>query len=191
MARIPYVDPATAPPRLREALDRLPAPLNVFRMVANAAGAFPDWARLGGAILGKMDLAPRLRELVILRVARLSGCAYEWGQHVPIGLACGLDEAAIAALERDATDDPAFDERDRAVLRAVDEAIASVRLGDAALDGLRAHFDARGIVEILLTVGFYRGLAMLLESTGVDLDPPAGEALVGDIRRRLAERGRG
>lgn len=188
MARIPYLDLESASPRTREALERLPAQLNVFRMVANAEGLFPEWARLGGAILGRMALEPRLRELVILRVGRLSGCEYEWVQHVPIGLACGLDRAAIDALERGATDDPAFDDRDRAVLRAVDEAVSSVRIGDATLDGLRAHFDARGIVEILSTIGFYRALAILLVSTGVDLDEPAGEAIVGDITRRLSGR---
>src|SRR5262249_14005346 len=92
MARIPYLDPAKASERVPETLAQLPAPLNVFRMMAHAETLFPHWVRLGGAILGRAKLSPRLRELVILRVARLSKCDYEWTQHVPIAKACGITD---------------------------------------------------------------------------------------------------
>lgn len=188
MARIPYVDPATAPPKVREALEALPAKLNVFRMLANAGTLFQPWVRLGGAILGRMQLAPRLRELIILRVARRSSCDYEWTQHVPIAKACGIDDSQIQALAADRPDAPGFDDADRLILRATDEAIAQVRLPDATFSALAARFSQQEVVEILMTVGFYRGLAMVLESTGVEVDPPAGTAIVDDLTRRMAGR---
>src|SRR5205807_1844496 len=70
MARLPYIDAEHAPDRVREALDAIP-PLNIFRMVATAETAFRPWLALGGALLGSLELDPRLRELAILRVARL------------------------------------------------------------------------------------------------------------------------
>src|SRR4051794_25598843 len=98
MARLPYVDPATAPEPVREALDAAP-PLNVFRMVAHAETAFRPWMRFGGALLGAAQLDAVLRELAILRVARLTpGADYEWVQHVPIALTCGATDEQIAAL---------------------------------------------------------------------------------------------
>ncbi len=185
MARIPYIDPATATPELRDALERLPAGLNVFKMLANAETLFPSWARLGGAILGRMKLSPKLRELIILRVARLSDCDYEWTQHVPIGRNCGIDDAQIAALAENRADAPCFDETERIVLRATDESVEGVRLPEATFEELARRFDRREIVEILMTAGFYRALAMVLESTAVDSDPPAGAEVVGEIVRRL------
>jgi hypothetical protein len=87
MARLPYVDPATAPPRVRQALELVP-PLNVFRTMAHADTAFRPWLRWGGTLLGDLELDPVLRELAILHVARLTPHAeYEWVQHVPIALA--------------------------------------------------------------------------------------------------------
>jgi AhpD family alkylhydroperoxidase len=185
MARIPYADIEQAPERLREAFAQLPAKLNVFRMMAHAAALFPHWARLGGAILGRSKLSSRLRELVILRVARLSRCDYEWTQHVPIAMACGITDDQIAALREGRDDAPGFDDADRLVLRATDEAIRDVRLPDATFAAVAKRFSHQEIVELLMTVGFYRGLAMVLESTGVDLDPPAGTAIVDDIARRI------
>ena len=89
MARLPYVDPATAPEAVRELLDRLPVKLNVFHMMAHAETDFRPLVGLGSAILGHQQLDPKLRELVILRVATLSPARYEWVQHVPIARATG------------------------------------------------------------------------------------------------------
>jgi 4-carboxymuconolactone decarboxylase len=185
MARLPYVDPATAPERVREALERLPVPLNIFRMVAHAETAFPEFMRLGGAILGRLELAPRLRELVILRVAKLSPSIYEWTQHVPIGKATGVTDEQIAALEKGDVSASCFDETDRLVLRFVDETVREVKVSDATFAKAAARFSPREVVELVLTVGFYMMVARLLESTAVDVDPPAGTAIPDSIRRAL------
>ncbi|MDX6668502.1 MAG: hypothetical protein QOK04_1882, partial [Solirubrobacteraceae bacterium] len=60
MARLPYVDPATAPPEVREALEAIP-PLNIFRTLAHAETAFRPALRLGGALLTQGELDNRLR----------------------------------------------------------------------------------------------------------------------------------
>ena len=94
MARLPYVDPATAPPKVREVLERLPVQLNIFRMMAHAETNFRPLLRLGASILGEQKLDARLRELAILRVAKLSPARYEWVQHVPIAKAVGATDDA-------------------------------------------------------------------------------------------------
>ena len=55
MARLPYVDPATASPEVRDALERAPA-LNIFRMMANAETAFRPWLRWGATLLSELEL---------------------------------------------------------------------------------------------------------------------------------------
>src|SRR3989304_5064541 len=100
MARLPYVDPATAPEHVREMLGKLPVPLNIFRMMAHAEDDFRPLIRLGTAIPGRQKLSAKVRELVILRVGRLSQARYEWVQHVPIALATGATQEQTDALAR-------------------------------------------------------------------------------------------
>ena len=98
MARIQPVNPAETNDKVREALEALP-PLNIFRTLAHAETAFRPFLRFGGAVLGRMQLDPLVRELAILVVAREAEAQYEWIQHVAIAKQVGASDAQIAALE--------------------------------------------------------------------------------------------
>src|SRR5262249_48180211 len=132
MARLPYVDPASAPEQVRETLERLPVKLNVFRRLARRETCSRRLLQPGPAILARQELSPRLRELTILLVGRRSPAPYEWTQHVPIACATGATDEQIAAIERGALDAACFDERERAVLDAAAELLQRPRLGDAS-----------------------------------------------------------
>src|SRR6266566_1541857 len=174
MARLPYVEPATAPEHVRELLEQLPVKLNVFRMMAHAETDFRPLVGLGTAILGRQKLSAKLRELAILRVAALSPARYEWVQHVPIAQAMGATPAQVAALERGDIAADAFDPLEQAVLRFTTEVVRDVRASEATFAELARHLSAQEIVELIVTVGYYMMIARLLETTAVDLDPPAG-----------------
>jgi alkylhydroperoxidase family enzyme len=182
MARLPYVDPAAAPEKVREALAGLAAPLNIFRIMAHAETNFRPLLRFGGSILSQQQLSPRLRELAILRVAHLSHARYEWVQHVPIAKATGVTEAQIAALDAGSIAD-GFDARDRLVLRFTDELVRDVRVSDGTFGEMTRHFPPREIVELIFAVGFYMMIARLLETTAVDLEDAVGTAIVDALRR--------
>ncbi|MEE9608290.1 MAG: carboxymuconolactone decarboxylase family protein [Myxococcota bacterium] len=182
MARLPYVDAAQASQPVRELLEALPVDLKVFRMMANAETCFRPLLSLGTAILGRQKLDAKLRELAILRIARLSSCQYEWVQHVPIAKATGASQAQIEALERGAADADCFDPAERSVLRFTDEVVQNVKASDAAFAELNQRFSAQEIVELILAIGYYMTVARLLESTEVDLDPPADTKVIDAIR---------
>src|SRR5262245_48840287 len=182
MARLPYVDPKTAPAEVRELLERLPVSLNVFRMMAHAETDFRPLVQLGTSILGRQQLSARLRELTILRVATLSRARYEWVQHVPIAEATGATRAQIDALERGDIDADCFDPAERRVLYFVTEVVRDVRASDATFGAVASQLSPREVVELLLTIGYYMMIARLLETTAVDLDPPAGTKVVDSIR---------
>lgn len=184
MARLPYVDPAAAPQSVRDTLSRLPVSLNVFRMMAHAETCFRPLVRLGTAILAEQQLSPKLRELAILRVARLSRAPYEWTQHVPIGKATGLTDAQIAALERDEATSACFDADERLVLDFTTEVVRDVRASDETLARAAERFGAREVVELVLAVGYYMMIARLLETTGVDLEPAPGTRVYDSLPRR-------
>ena len=182
MARLPYVDPATAPEEVKKLLQALPVQLNVFRMMAHAETDFRPLVGLGTSILGRQKLSAKLRELAILRVAALSPARYEWVQHVPIAQAVGASQAQVAALERGDTEAACFDALERAVLRFTTEVVRDVRASDTAFADVQALLSPQEVVELVITVGYYMLIARLLETTAVDLDPPAGTRVVDALR---------
>lgn len=171
MARLPYIDPESSHPKVQDALGRLPD-LRIYRMVGHAETAFRPFLRLGGAILGQLELSPRLRELAILRVASLSRAEYEWVQHVSLALGAGVTQAQVESVERGDIDGEAFDAVERTVLRFTTEALERVHVSDETFRAAAKQLTPREIVELLLTIGYYRMVATLLETTEVDLDPP-------------------
>ena len=182
MARLPYVDPATASEEVRDVLNRMPVPLAIFRMMAHAETNFRSLVRFGGHILGKQQLSAKLRELAILRVANRSPARYEWVQHVPIAKAAGATDAQVAALERGDAAARCFDTRERIVLRFTDELIDNVKVSDATFAAARQEFPPREIVELILAVGFYMMIARLLETTAVELEADAGTKTVDALK---------
>jgi 4-carboxymuconolactone decarboxylase len=182
MARIPYVDPAAAPEPVREALAALPA-LNIFRLLAHAETSLRPALRLGGSILGDQRLDPALRELAILHVAQATGAEYEWVQHVPLARAAGVRDEQVMAVERGELAAACFDRRECLVLRCAAEALRDDRASSEAFDALVVELSAQEAIELLLAVGYYRTLATIMRSAEIDLDEPAGSALVDSIPR--------
>ena len=133
------------------------------------------------ACLSKQQLDARLRELAILRIARLSAAEYEWVQHVPIAEIAGVTAAQIEALERGEIEAACFDPVERAVLRFTSEVVRDVRASDATFAELGRWLGHREVVELVLAIGYYMLIARLLETTGVDLEPAAGKRLIDAI----------
>ncbi len=182
MARLPYVDPNTAPEHVRDALERVPVRLNIFRMMAHAESNFRPLLRLGTAILSQQQLDAKLRELAILRVAQLSPARYEWIQHVPIAKAVGVTQAQIDAVETGNVDAGCFAADERLVLQFTTAVVRDVRAPDALFAAVRERFSPREIVELILAVGFYMTMARLMETTGVDLEPDAGTTIIDALK---------
>jgi alkylhydroperoxidase family enzyme len=178
MARLPYPDPDDSPDRVRDALARLP-PLNIFRMLSHAETAFRPFLRFGGAILGELQLDPKLRELAILQVAAQAQAQYEWVQHAAIARAIGVGDDQIAAVQAQDLDSACLGESDRAVLRFARELIEQPRVGDETFAQARRHLSPREIVELMLTVGDYLMLARIMTTLELELDDAAGLRVLG------------
>ena len=111
VARIPYPDLDKADPQVREMLGRLPAPANIFTMLAHAPTCVKPVMKLGGTLLGKLQLDPKLRELCLLYAVSRVGGDYEWMQHLPIARDLGCGQAQITALEHHDDGAACFDAR--------------------------------------------------------------------------------
>ncbi len=188
MARLPVLDPADAEPAVRAALARLP-PLAIFGTVANAQGAFVNWLRFGGDCLDGRLFDPVLRELAILRVARLTpGAIYEWTQHVPILLAVGGSQAQVAALEADAVEDEALGEDGRLVVRFTTQVVVDATPDEVTFAAMSARFTPAEITQLLLVIGQYMMVARVMATAQLEVDAVLGaDVLTGVQRSRAVE----
>lgn len=136
---------------------------------------------LGARLLANGRLPVRIRELVILRVALSTECAYEWGNHVPGAFAGGATADEIHALtEESAT----WTVGDDALLRAADELCATDCVSDGTWASLQDALDDGQIIELLFVIGYYRMMAGFLNSAGVQVE--AGRPALGAVPAQVA-----
>jgi 4-carboxymuconolactone decarboxylase len=174
MALLPYADESKMLEKNREILNRGKVKLNVARMMANSDAAFYPFSMLGNSLLTRAKLDARLRELAILRTAKVSRSSYEWTQHVPIARATGVTDEQVAAIEN-WEGAKCFSDLDRLVLKFTDEVARNVKGSRETLDALKKHMGAAEIVELVLSVGFWGMVARVLETAEVDLEDFAGK----------------
>lgn len=181
MPRLPYPDLEKASPETQQMIGRLPAPINVFSMLAHADTLVKPVMKLGGAILAKTTLDPKLRELALLHAVKLEGGDYEWVQHVPVALTLGATQAQIDALDRGDDLAACFSPEEKSALRLTREVVVNVRSSPEALEDARKHYSDREIVELIVMAGFYIMLARLTETTGVENEPSIADKMLADI----------
>jgi 4-carboxymuconolactone decarboxylase len=170
MSRIPYPDPATLSQAKRALLDDPDARiLNISRFAMYASDA--QWATqraFGQANLHSLKLAPRLRELVILRVAHLSNSAYELHHHEPVAAGLGMDGAELAALRTG--DYAVFGPLERAICEFVTEVVRDVSPRDETLAAIRALISDELMFEIVFLAGYYMIIARVAAIGGPELE---------------------
>ena len=185
MPLIPYPDLDKVSPEAKEMLRRLPAPANIFNMMAHAETCLKPVMKLGGTLLGKLELDPKLREICLLQAVKVAGGEYEWVQHVPIAIELGATQVQIDALEKGQDGAACFDATEQAALVFTRELVAKGKASPEALAQLRKHLSDRVVVELILMAGFYVMLARLTETLAVETEAPIGAALVRNIEARV------
>ena len=123
------------------------------RSLANAAEMMETLMPFLGQIMdeGSIDLATK--ELVIMRVSQLNGCAYCLAAHRPVALAAGVPDDQLAAV-CDVGDLDALPPRQRAIVRWVDQV---TRDAGGVSDGLLAatldHVRDHQLIELTVLAG--------------------------------------
>jgi alkylhydroperoxidase family enzyme len=148
--------------------DAVPVPNVLGTLMHHPALAGPFLA-YNNVLLSAPSLTPRLRELMILRVAWRARADYEWAQHVRLAGAIGITADEIDAVAR-GTDAAPWTPLERAALRATDELVDGYRVSDDSWGRLAQDLDERQLVELVFVVGTYTGLAMAFNSFGLQLD---------------------
>ena len=189
MARVRLIEKEQAPPEVREIFQKIEDNgakiLNLYKVAAHSPKVLLNLIRLGNSIIGRTELPPKLREIVILRVARLTGSEYEWAQHAPVALQVGVSQKQLDAIS-DWKNSAEFNNEERAVLQYTDEVAQQVKVTDQTFNTLKNFFSEQLIVELTMTIGYYEMVARLLVPLQVEVD----ESSVGSASELIGKRAR-
>src|SRR5580658_4108920 len=152
MARVPYLNREDLPEADREIFDNLAAERgsvgNIFRTLAHTPKLLRRFMALGGELRNGTALDPKLRELAIMTVGRLTNAEYEFVHHWNLARRAGVPREKLEALA-DWEKSPVFSDDDRAVIRYADEATNNVKVSDATWNALKSFLDTRRIMELV------------------------------------------
>lgn len=168
-ARLAPLAPERWHPSLAAVREALGTPLNIHKTIARHPALLAAWAGLRQHVVAASSLAPRLRELAILRVAHLTGSRYEWAHHVLRGREAGLADGDIARL-RQGAGAAGWGEDEALLLAAVDAILAETRIPHPLWPALCARFDDRQLLDLFFTVGAYTIMAAILKTAEVPLE---------------------
>ena len=144
--------------------------VNSFKICLRNPELCRNWLPFSNYIEGNSSsLAPREREMLILRTAWLCRDNYVWSPHAASGLRAGLTANDLDRITKgpDASGWNAFD---AALLRAADELHRDQFVSDATWKTLSERYNEKQLLDTLFTVGDYTMVAMYLNSVGAQLE---------------------
>jgi AhpD family alkylhydroperoxidase len=146
------------------------APPAIFTVLGRGRGLFWGWLHFAGRLMPGGRLLRRETELEILRVASVRGCDYEFGHHVRLGRRAGVTAEDVDRVRAGSTAE-GWRGHEQLLMRVTEELLSTRDLGDATWTELRAAYDERTVIEILLLVGHYDMLATTLTALRLEPDP--------------------
>lgn len=173
MARVPYVTREELPAEYRALFDTDPDDpedviVNVHRAWANNPRLLAAWVEWGTTVYEEVGDA-RLRELVLLAVARTLECRYVWHQHVPIAFESRVERREVRAVANG--EYGGFEPRETAAVEYA-TALVTGEVDDATHEALASHVDDGTVVALAYLASEYEQIATLIDGLDVELAEP-------------------
>lgn len=137
------------------------APPAIFTTLGRGRGLFWGWLHFAGKLMPGGKLPRRETEMVILRVAALRSCEYEFTHHVRLGKRAGVTAADVERIKV-GSDASGWSGHEQLLMRITEELISTKDLSEDSWSALRSVFDERTALELLLLIGHYDMLATTL-----------------------------
>ncbi|MFN8072549.1 MAG: carboxymuconolactone decarboxylase family protein [Mycobacterium sp.] len=145
--------------------------MHLFEVLGYHKKLFWTFLPYAGQLLNKGKLPKTETELVILRVGQLRGSEYELQQHRRLARSRGVDDATQAKIFA-GPDAEGLTDRQRALLRAVDEFTHKRDMSDETFAALSKHLTQQQIIELCALAGHYDTIAGILATLRVPMDFP-------------------
>jgi len=172
MARVPFVQRDTMTPAGQQAWDEIEGSrggvARNYAALLNNPQAARSYANLGGYVRFETPLDPRVKALAVLTAAREASGHYVWTVNQRGAREAGIGDDIVAAI-REYRAPVGLAARDAAVVQFVLEILRQHRVSDATYDALRSQIGDAAIIDLLVVVSYYHGLAHLLQALDVEL----------------------
>ena len=135
----------------------------------------PDLAdrmrHLGDFIRFEGELPPKLKEILILLVARHWSMDYMFAVHRDFSRAAGVDAEIVDAIAAGEHPD-GLDPVESVAVDLAMELLQQGRVSDARFAAALPKFGDKGTIELIAFIGYYTMLAMILNAS--EMPPPPG-----------------
>lgn len=139
-----------------------------FGVYVRSPGVGDAAQNLGAAVRYRTQLPENVKEVAICTVGAFYRARYEFAAHATLAAKAGVDAAVIEALRVGTT--PGFvDERESLAHRVAGALLASHALDDALYDRGVEVLGETGMVELVMTVGYYCLVSLTLNAFQIPL----------------------
>nr|POF21859.1 hypothetical protein CFP56_72643 [Quercus suber] len=187
---IPYVDAKTAPPAIADMINVLPFRRNIFLLLGHSQGLFPHlMGVIGGCFNGQVRKIPLLDwQLIVLRTATTLNAKYEYDVNLPVAELYNMSDDKISAMdcspESIVNGEGPWNERDRLILRIVDEQLATYTNEPQTIKDALKIMSHEDLVEILIILGTYALIARVIRGLKIDDDEPIRPKGLSDMLKK-------
>jgi alkylhydroperoxidase family enzyme len=165
--RVQPVEKVIARMQERSTLGGLVRPINLAATLAHNRPVRAAVDAFAGTFFDPDVIDPRLRELVVLRMAWKTQSAYEFGQHVLAARAVGISEAEIARTTTDPVGDGGWSPLESLAFRMVDDIYRDDCVADETWASLAEMLDDEHLIALVGLACCYRMVAGILNSLGI------------------------
>ena len=172
MARVKYMGREDMKPEDRSVYDDIAGSrgqVNTnYQALLNSAKAAARMADLGGYIRFETPLSARVRSLAVLTMTRETNGEYVWTVNEPQALAAGLTQQIIDTI-RDRKAPEGMDADDADIVRFTQEYVRQHKISDGTYRAVQQAVGDAGMVDLLITIGYYSCLSHALAALEVEL----------------------
>ena len=176
MPRIPYAEKGTEAEGASAVYVKLKTEFGFVPNLLKVLGHSGPATQAMGAVLDNLfhhlSIAPRIREMAYLTVARHNQCTYCVGHHSFFAKQAGMTDEELALLGESGVRSTHFSESEQGVIRFALETTKNVAASDEALAELRKAFPLSQVVEIAFVVATANFIQRIGKNFGVELERP-------------------
>jgi len=143
--------------------------INFYRMAARVDAALIPLTDLIRAIVCDLEIEDRVREIITLRYAHVSHCAYMWHVHALMARNNGVTEKEIEAITADPTV-TGLDNEGNLICQAVDDLYTHRNIQEETRQKLQARYSDQVLADLVMIVGLYALISIVIDGMGVPIE---------------------
>ena len=144
--------------------------LDPFAALLNSPDAASRVAMLGDQLrYVSPTISPDVREIITLTTARVLKCQYVWTHHCDSAKEAGVRDEVVEAI-REGGPPRRLLQKESVFLQFTRELLEDMRVRDATYGAVEHLLGQQGIVDLIVTIGYYAMLCLAVNALEIDLE---------------------